>query len=106
MAHKCKSPGCMFYLPDTYPLPLCPWHAAPGRGPVKIAAALAIAAAGLGGGVAYHKFKEYMREKKLRRQREEWRRQYSTPIEEPAKKTAATRKKRSAKSSPQRKRKA
>jgi len=27
----------------------------PGRGPVKIAAALAVAAAGLGGGLAYKK---------------------------------------------------
>ncbi len=38
---------------------------APGSGPVKIAAAIAIAAAGLGGGIAYKKFREYLREKKL-----------------------------------------
>lgn len=50
MAHKCTSPGCAFYLPDSYPLGKCPWHVAPGSGPVKIAAAIAIAAAGLGGG--------------------------------------------------------
>ena len=30
-----------------------------GRGPVKIAAALAVAAAGLGGGLAYKKYKTY-----------------------------------------------
>jgi len=44
---------------------------APGQGPVKIAAALAIAAAGLGGGFAYKKFRTYLSEKKLRREREE-----------------------------------
>src|SRR5260370_17526533 len=40
-------------------------HAAPGSGPVKIAAAIAIAAAGLGGGIAYKKFREYLRQRKL-----------------------------------------
>src|SRR6266436_2705219 len=64
MAHKCTSPGCAFYLPDKYPLGKCPWHAAPGSGPVKIAAAIAIAAAGLGGGIAHKKLREYLREKK------------------------------------------
>jgi hypothetical protein len=43
----------------------------PGRGPVKIAAALAVAAAGLGGGIAYKKYKTYLREKQLRKQRKE-----------------------------------
>jgi hypothetical protein len=66
MAHKCSSPGCAFYLPNSYPLEKCPWHAAPGSGPVKITAAIAIAAAGLGGGIAYKKFREYLREKKRR----------------------------------------
>src|SRR5881227_3658924 len=47
MAHKCTSRGCEFSLPDSYPLDKCPWHMVPGRGPVKIAAALAVAAAGL-----------------------------------------------------------
>ena len=65
MAHKCTSPECAFYLPDRYPLGKCPWHVAPGSGPVKIAAAIAIAAAGLGGGIAYKKFREYLRERKL-----------------------------------------
>jgi hypothetical protein len=73
MARKCSSPGCGFYLPDKYPLDKCPWHMAPGQGPVKIAAALAIAAAGLGGGFAYKKFRTYLSEKKLRREREEGR---------------------------------
>ena len=43
---------------------------APGQGPVKIAAALAIAAAGLGGGFAYKKFRTYLSKKKLRKERE------------------------------------
>jgi hypothetical protein len=73
MARKCSAPGCGFYLPDRYPLDKCPWHMAPGQGPVKIAAALAIAAAGLGGGFAYKKFRTYLSEKKLRREREEGR---------------------------------
>ena len=71
MARKCNARGCGFYLPDRYPLDKCPWHMAPGQGPVKIAAALAIAAAGLGGGFAYKKFRAYLSEKKLRREREE-----------------------------------
>jgi hypothetical protein len=74
MAHKCTSRGCEFSLPDTYPLPKCPWHMVPGRGPVKIAAALAVAAAGLGGGFAYKKFKTYLHGKQLRKERKESRR--------------------------------
>jgi hypothetical protein len=105
MAHKCTSPGCPFYLPDSYPLGKCPWRVAPGRGSVKIAAAIAVAGAGLGGGIAYKKFREYLREKKLRLQREEWRQKDSIPAKEakrPATKKAKgkskrpTRKKRSA----------
>src|SRR4029077_5018867 len=69
MAHKCTSRGCEFSLPDTYPLDKCPWHMVPGRGPVKIAAALAVAAAGLGGGLAYKKYKTYLHEKQLRKER-------------------------------------
>ena len=52
---------------------------APGSGPVKIAAAIAIAAAGLGGGIAYKKFREYLREKKLRQQRGGWQQKHSIP---------------------------
>jgi hypothetical protein len=70
MARKCDSPGCGFYLPDRYPLAKCPWHMAPGRGPVKIAAALTIAAAGFGGGFAYKRFRRYLDERKLRKERE------------------------------------
>src|SRR4026208_467997 len=70
MARKCNAPGCEFPLPDRYPLDKSPWHMAPGQGPVKIAAALAIAAAGLGGGFAYKKFRTYLSEKKLRKERE------------------------------------
>jgi hypothetical protein len=71
MARKCASPGCGFYLPDKYPLDKCPWHLAPGQGPVKIAAALTIAAAGFGGGFAYKRFRRYLDERKLRKDREE-----------------------------------
>src|SRR4029434_3417098 len=70
MARKCNAPGCGFYLPDKYPLAKCPWHLAPGRGPVKIAAALTIAAAGFGGGFAYKRFRSYLDEKKRRKERE------------------------------------
>jgi len=35
---------------------------APGKGPVKIAAALTIAAAGFGGGFAYKRFRRYLDE--------------------------------------------
>src|SRR4029453_14692746 len=70
MARKCSSPGCAFSLPDKYPLAKCPWHLAPGKGPVKIAAAITIAAAGFGGGIAYKKFRAYLRERKLHKQRD------------------------------------
>ena len=70
MARKCSSPGCAFSLPDKYPLDKCPWHLAPGKGPVKIAAAITIAAAGFGGGIVYKKFRAYLRDKEARKQRE------------------------------------
>jgi hypothetical protein len=82
MAHKCTSRGCGFSLPDTYPLPKCPWHMVPGRGPVKIAAALAVAAAGLGGGLAYKKFKTYLHEKQLRKGRQEGRQRDASASEQ------------------------
>jgi hypothetical protein len=84
MARKCNAPGCGFYLPDKYPLAKCPWHMAPGRGPVKIAAALTIAAAGFGGGFAYKRFRRYLNERKLRKEREESR-QASASKEQKAK---------------------
>jgi hypothetical protein len=99
MARKCSSPGCAFYLPNSYPLGKCPWHAAPGSGPVKITAAIAIAAAGLGGGIAYKKFREYLREKKLRRQR------YAAPSEH-IKKSSPKPRKRKSKPSTRKKRRA
>jgi hypothetical protein len=82
MARKCNAPGCGFYLPDKYPLDKCPWHMAPGQGPVKIAAALAIAAAGLGGGFAYRKFRTYLSEKKLRKERKERRERAASASEQ------------------------
>src|SRR5213079_3530356 len=89
MARKCTSPGCGFYLPDRYPLAKCPWHMAPGRGPVKIAAALTIAAAGFGGGFAYKKFRRYLDEKKLRKEREASRKRQASAPEQPKTKSAA-----------------
>ena len=83
MAHKCSSRGCEFSLPDTYPLDKCPWHMVPGRGPVKIAAALAVAAAGLGGGLAYKKYKTYLHEKQLRKERKERRQRAASASEQP-----------------------
>src|SRR5437667_4674041 len=82
MAHKCTSRGCEFSLPDTYPLDKCPWHMVPGRGPVKIAAALAVAAAGLGGGLAYKKFKTYVQKKQLRKQRKQFRQRDASASEQ------------------------
>src|SRR6266567_1467135 len=78
MGRKCNSRGCGFYLPDGYPLDKCPWHMAPGSGPVKIAAALTIAAAGFGGGFAYKRFRRYLDERKLRKEREESRRRQAS----------------------------
>src|ERR1700739_3805955 len=82
MARKCSSPGCAFSLPDKYPLAKCPWHLAPGRGPVKIAAAVAIAAAGFGGGMAYRKFRASLREKQLRKERKERRQRAASAASE------------------------
>ena len=82
MAHKCTSRGCEFSLPDSYPLDKCPWHMVPGRGPVKIAAALAVAAAGLGGGLAYKKYKTYLHEKQLRKERKERRKRAASASEQ------------------------
>jgi hypothetical protein len=84
MARKCTASGCGFPLPDKYPLDKCPWHLAPGRGPVKIAAALTIAAAGFGGGFAYKRFRRYLDERKVRKERDESR-QASASKEQKAK---------------------
>ena len=54
----------------------------PGRGPVKIAAALAVAAAGLGGGLAYKKYNTYLHEKQLRKGRKERRRRAASASEQ------------------------
>ena len=91
MAHKCTSRGCEFSLPDSYPLDKCPWHMVPGRGPVKIAAALAVAAAGLGGGLAYKKYKTYLHEKQLRKERKERRQRAASASEKEEQKVRAVR---------------
>src|SRR6185437_14476762 len=92
MARKCSSSGCAFSLPDKYPLSKCPWHLAPGKGPVKIAAAITIAAAGFGGGIAYKKFRAYLRDKEARKQREARRKRAAAKPEE--QQTAAKSRKR------------
>ena len=91
MAHKCTSRGCEFSLPDSYPLDKCPWHMVPGRGPVKIAAALAVAAAGLGGGIAYKKYKTYLHEKQLRKERKARRQRTAAASEKKEQKVRAVR---------------
>jgi hypothetical protein len=63
----------------------------PGRGPAKIAAALAVAAAGFGGGLAYKKFRTYLHGKQLRKEREE-RRQRDAPASKQEQKVPAVRK--------------
>src|SRR2546429_9685709 len=92
MARKCDSPGCGFPLPDKYPLDKCPWHMAPGRGPVKMAAALTIAAAGFGGGFAYKGFRRNLDERKFRKEREESRRRKTPPSGAQKKNTSVVRK--------------
>jgi hypothetical protein len=94
MARKCNASGCGFPLPNKYPLDKCPWHMAPGQGPVKIAAALAIAAAGLGGGFAYKKFRTYLSEKKPQKEREASQKRQASASKEP--KSASAVRKRSA----------
>ena len=105
MARKCDTPGCGFYLPDRYPLAKCPWHMAPGRGPVKIAAALTIAAAGFGGGFAYKRFRRYLDERKLRKERDESR-QRQAPAPEAQQKATSVVRKRSTQKRPRARKKA
>jgi hypothetical protein len=69
----------------------------PGRGPVKIAGALAVAAAGFGGGLAYKKFKAYLHKKQLRKERQE-RRQRAASASGQEQKIPAIRKRAAAKS--------
>jgi hypothetical protein len=90
MARKCSTPGCAFSLPDKYPLSKCPWHLAPGKGPVKIAAAITIAAAGFGGGIAYKKFRAYLRDKEARKEREAARKRAAAKPEEQQSASAAS----------------
>src|SRR4029079_18475979 len=94
MARKCLSSCCAFSLPDKYPLDKCPWHLAPGKGPVKIAAAITIAAAGFGGGIAYKKFRAYLRDKEARKQREARRKKKAASTSEAQPAAAKSRKQR------------
>ena len=56
------------------------WYLVAGQS--KIAAALAVAAAGFGGGLAYKKFKTYLRAKQLRKGRKERRRRDASAAEQ------------------------
>ena len=78
MSHKCTKPGCQFRLPDTYPLPLCPWHAAPGKGIVKIASAAGILLVGVGGRYAFEKVRNAFNRQKTEAEQKKWREQ-TTP---------------------------
>jgi hypothetical protein len=49
---------------------------------VKIAAAITIAAAGFGGGMAYKKFRAYLRERELNKQRDARRKKLASKREE------------------------
>jgi hypothetical protein len=56
---------------------------APGQGPVKIEAALAIADAGLCGCFAYKRFRRYLDERKLRKERAESRQASASKKQKP-----------------------
>jgi hypothetical protein len=73
MSDKCAKRGCQFRLPATYPLPLCPWHAAPGKGIVKIVSAIGILVAGVGGKYAFDRIRDEIRSRKIRREQTMWR---------------------------------
>lgn len=73
MSHKCAKIGCGFHLPDTYPLPFCPWHTAPGKGVVKLIGAAGIFAFGVGGAYAYGKLRGMLRERRIETEQHEWR---------------------------------
>lgn len=44
--HKCLKHGCGFRLPDSYPLPYCPWHVSKAAVQLGVAAIAAVAGAG------------------------------------------------------------
>ncbi|HVA48332.1 MAG TPA: DnaJ domain-containing protein [Pirellulales bacterium] len=63
MSQKCAQSGCGFHLPDNYPLPFCPWHAAPGKGLVKVVGAVGLCALGVGGFYAFGKVRDAIRKR-------------------------------------------
>lgn len=63
MSHKCAQSGCGFHLPDNYPLPFCPWHAAPGNGLAKVVGAAGLFALGVGGFYAFGKIRDAIRKR-------------------------------------------
>jgi hypothetical protein len=71
MPHKCIEPGCCFSLPDSYPLPYCPWHATPGSGLVKVIGAAGLFALGVGGAYAFGRIRDALRNAAVEEQRRE-----------------------------------
>ena len=76
-SHKCTAAGCVFYLPDKYPLPRCPWHVVPGDN-VKTkllvtAGACALLAAGYGASTAAEAWRRARIHEKVDAARAEWR---------------------------------
>ena len=79
MSHKCAKPGCQFRLPNTYPLPLCPWHAAPGKGATKIVTAAVTLIVGVGGRYAYEKIRDVLNRRNTEAEQKKWREQATQP---------------------------
>ena len=77
MVHNCTSHGCEFSLPDSYPLPKCPWRTWSRAS--KNCSGTGRCRCGFGGGLAYKKFKTYLHKKQLRKERQE-RRQRVRPF--------------------------
>ena len=73
MSHKCAFPGCRFHLPDAYLVPLCPWHAAPGKGIKKMIFAAGMLAVGVGGSYAVGKARQILKRHKTEAEQDQWR---------------------------------
>ena len=83
MSHKCAEAGCGFHLPDAYPLPMCPWHMAPGRDrkekAVAVAAGLVILGVGYGASKVLEARKQLKQRNAVRQGQERWRKRKHQP---------------------------
>jgi hypothetical protein len=84
MSHKCAQAGCGFHLPDAYPLPLCPWHIAPGTDrkvkAVAAAAGCVLLGVGYGASKALEAREQLKQRNAVRQGQERWReRKQQTP---------------------------